>query len=167
MKSHDNMFLFHFKSRLHRQFILTEQQGRALLLLCFFPHLTRLHMKLPTVIQGSLPRSPYTIQIKLVKKENNDKQKGMNSTLLVLTTCFCNCGIAKRLNNQIMCQKMKKKHQVHNYKLFSSSFFLVYINAFLCSNLVYGKYLQSCCISYGTYSSFIHFVNLRSICMIL
>ena len=108
MKSHDNMFLFHFKSRLHRQFILTEQQGRALLLLCFFPHLTRLHMKLPTVIQGSLPRSPYTIQIKLVKKENNDKQKGMNSTLLVLTTCFCNCGIAKRLNNQIMCQKMKK-----------------------------------------------------------
>ena len=136
-----------FKSRLHMKFVLIEQHGRALLLLGFFPHLMRLHMKLPTVIQGSLPRSPYTIQIKLVRKENNDKQKGMNSTLLVLTTRFCNCGIAKKVKSLDNVSKNdKKKHQVHHQKLCSSSFFLVYINAFLCSNLVYGQYLQSCCI---------------------
>lgn len=138
-------FYSNFKSRLHMKFVLIEQHGRALLLLGFFPHLMRLHMKLPTVIQGSLPRSPYTIQIKLVRKENNDKQKGMNSTLLVLTTRFCNCGIAKKVKSLDNVSKNdKKKHQVHHQKLCSSSFFLVYINAFLCSNLVYGKYLQSC-----------------------
>ena len=149
-------FYSNFKSRLHMKFVLIEQHGRALLLLGFFPHLMRLHMKLPTVIQGSLPRSPYTIQIKLVRKENNYKQKGMNSTLLVLTTRFCNCGIAKKVKSLDNVSKKSIRCITRNYVLLV--FFLVYINAFLCSNLVYGKYLQSCCIHLMDHMYFIKYL---------
>jgi hypothetical protein len=38
----------------------------------------------------SLPRSPYIIQRALDRKENSDRYNGMNSTLFVAMTRFCN-----------------------------------------------------------------------------